>query len=104
MAAKVAPITNYNRKCVMVWAWDLKRVDPSRDFAGCLRAAWVAVKAYIARRAKAMAKFVRAVRAGGRIALSPSLIRSPSTGQFAGTRFGRTSDRHAGQMISRMGR
>jgi hypothetical protein len=99
-----APITNYNRKCVMVAAWDQKRADAARTFASCLRAAWVAVKADIARRAKAMVRFTKALRAGGQVNLSPSLLRSPSTAAFAGARYGRTNDRHAGAMISRIGR
>lgn len=103
MAAS-APITNYNRRCVMVWAWDAKRAAPARDFASCLRQAWAAVKVDIARRAKAMVRLTKALRSGGRVALSPSLLRSPTSAHFRASRYGGARDREAGATISRLGR
>ena len=70
-----ALITNYNRKCVMVAAWDAKRANLARSFGDCLRAAWIAVKADFAKRAKAHARMIKALRRGGSVAFSPSLIR-----------------------------
>ena len=99
-----APITNYSRKCVMVWAWDVKRANPARSFGDCLRAAWVAVKADFAKRATAHARMIKALRRGGSVAFSPSLIRSPSTNAFEGARHGWTLDRHAGASINAIGR
>jgi len=103
MTTAAGPITNYNRKCLMVWAWDAKRSAPSRGFAACLCEAWVALRADIVRRAKAMLRLTKALRAGGRVTLSPSLIRSPSTNAFRAVAFGGALDRQAGAMISRIG-
>jgi hypothetical protein len=89
------------RRSVMNIAWASKRSEPARAFADCLRGAWKFVKGMAAAAAKMMAK---ARRAGGRLNLSPSLIRSPSTSRLSGQPFGRDRDRIAGQMISRLGR
>ncbi len=101
---RAEPITNYNRKCVMIAAWDAKRANPARTFGDCLRTAWVAVKADIAKRAKAHARMIKALRRGGSVSLSPSLIRSPSTNAFKGACHGWTLDRHAGVSINAIGR
>lgn len=92
-----APITNYNRKCAMVWAWDARRADPSRAFADCLRGAWKWIK----KLDKSAAKLRARIRRFGRLDLSRSLIRSPASNAHV---YGTTNDRHAGQMISRIGR
>jgi hypothetical protein len=92
---------NETRRSVMNTAWSFKRSEPARAFAECLRGAWKIIKRLARSAASLMA---RARRNGGRLNLSPSLIRSPSTAQFAGSRFGRTNDRHAGRAISVMGR
>ncbi len=93
--------TTETRRSVMNIAWSAKRAEPARAFADCLRGAWKWVKASAKHAAKFMAK---ARRNGGRVNFSGSLIRSPSTASFAGVRYGRTLDRHAGAMISAMGR
>lgn len=92
---------NAVRRSVMNIAWSFQRSEPARAFADCLRGAWKWVKAS----AKTAAKFMaRARRNGGRLNLSPSLIRSASTNAFRGVAFGGALDRQAGAMISRMGR
>lgn len=92
---------NDTRRSIMNIAWSAKRTEPARAFADCLRGAWAWVKKSALAAAKMMA---RARRAGGRLDLSPSLIRSPSTNTFRGVAFGGALDRQAGAMISRMGR
>lgn len=69
---------NETRRNVMQMAWSFFREaranGESRSFADCLRGAW----AFSKRLAQTAGQFMaRARRAGGRVRLSPSLIRSP---------------------------
>lgn len=91
---------NETRRDVMRLAWSAQRAEPARAFADCLRGAWAMIKGLAKSAARLLA---RAKRSGGRINFSPSLARSPTTNSFQGVRFGRTLDRHAGEMISRLG-
>ena len=92
---------NQTRRSVMLLAWSFRRAEADRAFADCLRGAWKMIKGL----AKAATKLkARAGRNSSRLAFSPSLIRSPTTASFRGGRYGGTLDRHAGQMISRIGR
>ena len=93
--------TNETRRDVMLFAWSAKRAEPVRTFADCLRGAWAMIKGL----AKAAAKVrARARRNGGWVHFSPRLARSPTSNSFQGVRYGRTLDREAGIMISRLGR
>lgn len=92
-------VTNQIRREIMLTAWELRRGEPSRDFADCLRGAWRFVRSMAAY----AAKFVKRTRRAGRVSFSPSLISTPiGRATTAVIRPGR-ADWHAAKITSRVG-
>lgn len=87
---------NQMRARVMRHAWGLHRTSLNdrhpRPFGHCLKAAWV--------REKYAAEFVQSLKAGGQLALSGSLIRSP----IARTARSNLLDFQAAYTTARLGR
>jgi hypothetical protein len=92
------PITNADRRRVMLTAWELARegrqLREARSFADCLRWAWVQVKRELAKAAFATMRVVR---------LSPSLINSPIARTLNGRPGGAHRDFKAAYVTARIG-
>ena len=93
-------ITNEIRREVMLTAWSLKRSEPTRPFACCLKGAWKMSKGIW----KEMAKIQRRLDRGARhLRFSPSLGHSAIQRATEHDRYGPVTDHKAAYTTTRFG-
>ena len=86
-------------RSVMLVAWSLKRAEPGRTFADCLRAAW----AWTKRMASSTAAFLANTRRnGGHVHIGGDLVQSATRRVLSGARYAESRAQAGARVAARL--